>query len=52
MDNRKICMLVANDVTSDPRVTKEARDLAKDGEVTVVGLNTGNGPPASEQVNG
>lgn len=52
MGNRKICMLVANDVTSDPRVTKEARDLAKDWEVTVVGLNIGNNRPDAEQVDG
>ena len=38
---KTICMLVSNDVTSDPRVVKEATTLGRtDYEVTVFGLKT------------
>lgn len=38
-NNNKICILVGNDVTSDPRVTREAKTLAKAGyKLLVCGL--------------
>jgi glycosyltransferase involved in cell wall biosynthesis len=48
----KICMLVFNDVTSDPRVTKEARDLCNYWDVTVIGINTNLERPSIEKVEG
>ncbi len=42
MNNNKICILVGNDVTSDPRVTKEAKTLTDAGyKVTAFGIKSG-----------
>lgn len=38
----KVCMMVSNEVVSDPRVTKEARTLSQQYELIVVGLSKEN----------
>ncbi|MGG1596243.1 glycosyltransferase [Paenibacillus naphthalenovorans] len=38
MNKKRIVMMVANEVSSDPRVTKEAAELAASYDVTVIGL--------------
>ncbi|MGO4270949.1 glycosyltransferase [Paenibacillus sp. TAF58] len=46
-------MLVSNHVTSDPRVTKEAKDLTREWTVKVIGIQSVNNPlPSQENVDG
>lgn len=49
---KRVCMLVFNEVTSDPRVTKEAETLSDKYEVTVIGTRFSPSTASTEQVNG
>lgn len=49
---KHICMMVANGVTSDPRVTKEARSLSSLYQVSTIGMRLSEEISQSEQIDG
>lgn len=52
MNKRQVCMLVLNDVSSDPRVTKEANSLKDQYDVKVIGIRKSQELPLDESHNG
>lgn len=49
---KRVCMLVFNGVTSDPRVTKEAKTLSNKLDVLIVGLQLTSSMPIREEADG
>lgn len=50
MKKKHICMLVSNEVTSDPRVTKEASSLSNLCRVSIVGIRKTSSVPKHEKI--
>lgn len=52
MNRRRVCMLVLNEVSSDPRVTKEANSLKDQYDISIIGIRKSLDISIDEELNG